>query len=250
MIQVVVLGAGNVATHLINAFSNAKTIDLVQVYARSQSSLDLVNQEVSKTTNLELLKKADVYIIAISDDAITDFSSQIEFKNALVVHTSGSVNMDAINDRFHRGVFYPLQTFTKNEDVDFSNIPICLEAQYNEDLVILEKLASAVSNNVYFINSKQRESLHLAAVFVNNFTNHMYYLGHQICNNEMVPFQILRPLIEETAHKISKTFPYKAQTGPAKRNDKQTIAKHLIQVPESYKEIYEVITNSITKTYE
>lgn len=250
MIEVVVLGAGNVASHFIDAFSNAESIDLVQVYARKRKSLDMLNHDIAKTTNLNQLKSADIYVIAIADDAIADFTSQLVLKNALVVHTSGSVSMDAIDDRFHRGVFYPLQTFTKNAEVDFSSIPICLEAQYNEDLVLLEKLASAISNNVYFIDSEQRESLHIAAVFVNNFTNHLYYIGHQICNEHMVPFQILKPLIEETAKKISNTFPAKAQTGPARRNDQKTIAKHLKHLPKEYQEIYKSITKSISKTYE
>ena len=171
MIQVVVLGGGNVATHLINAFSKADTIDLVQVYTRNQDSLDLLNCDVPTTTDLKKLKKAAIYVIAISDDAIPEFSLQLALKDALVVHTSGSVSMDALQGSFRRGVFYPLQTFTKNEAVDFSSIPICLEAQYNEDLVLLEELAASISSLVYFIDSNQRESLHLAAVFVNNFTN-------------------------------------------------------------------------------
>jgi len=157
MITAVILGTGNVATHLINAFSKSQNIVLAQVYGRKQESLDALSKDIVSTTELDQLKKADVYIIAIADDAIAKFSSQLAIKNdALVVHTSGSVAMECIDARFRRGVFYPLQTFTKNKSVDFSTIPICLEAQHNKDLLLLENLASTISNDVYFIDSKQR----------------------------------------------------------------------------------------------
>ena len=251
MIRVVILGAGNVATHLINAFSNAQNVSIEQVYARRQKSLDKYTNKVATTTNLDDLKTADIYIIAIADDAIAALSSLLPQKNkVLVVHTSGSVNINAIDERFRRGVFYPLQTFTKDQSIDFDSIPICLEAQHKEDLVLLEKLASSISGDTYFIDSEQRRNLHIAAVFVNNFTNHMYYIGHQICSEHMLPFQILNPLIEETARKVSTTFPVQAQTGPAKRKDENTVARQLNQVPKDYQEIYKTITKSIIKTYE
>lgn len=250
MIRVVLLGAGNVATHLIKAFSTAKKVELVQVYARTKKSLQRFQNLVDTTTNLSDLKDADVYIIAIADDAIGEFSSQLPNNNALVVHTSGSVTMNAIDNRFRKGVFYPLQTFTKGTKVDFSTIPICLEAQHDEDLQLLEKIGAAISNSVYFIDSKQRESLHLAAVFVNNFTNHMYHIGQTICDEHKVSFEVLQPLIQETATKIKTIAPLKAQTGPAKRNDQKTIEKHLKQLPKGYQNIYKVITTAITKTYE
>lgn len=252
MIRVVLLGAGNVATHLVNAFSNANNIDLVQTYARKKSSLKHIQKNnISTTTNLDDLKDADVYIIAIADDSISTFSSQLEIKkNALVVHTSGSVAMNAINNNFRKGVFYPLQTFSKEKSINFRSVPLCLEAEHNKDLVVLEKLASAISNAVYFINSKQRESLHVAAVFVNNFTNHLYHIGKTICSEHEVPFAILQPLIQETAKKILDLSPYDAQTGPAKRNDSNTITRHLEQLPNNYKEIYSLLTKSISNTYE
>ena len=251
MIRVVILGTGNVATHLINAFSNAQNVNVEQVYARRQKNLNKYTNKLATTTNLDDLKTADIYIIAIADDAIATFSSLLPKKdNVLVVHTSGSVNMNAIDGRFRGGVFYPLQTFTKDQLVDFDHIPICLEAQHKEDLVILENLASSISGDTYFIDSEQRKNLHIAAVFVNNFTNHMYYIGHQICSENMLPFQILNPLIEETAKKVSNTFPLQTQTGPAKRKDKNTLAKQLKQVPNDYQKIYKTITESIIKTYE
>ena len=250
MIRVSILGAGNVAAHLFHAFLKAPTVKLVQVYGRNSNNLIPFESKVDTTTNLNTLKKADVYIIAISDDAIAKFSSQLKSIDSLVVHTSGGVDMDVLSDTVRKGVFYPLQTFTKNKAVDFKGIPICIEAQHNTDLVLLEKLATAISNDVYIINSKQRASLHIAAVFVNNFTNHMYHIGHTICVKNTVPFEILAPLIQETAKKILDLSPYNAQTGPAKRNDTQTIAKHIAQLSGTNKKLYELITKSITSTYE
>jgi len=250
MIKVVILGTGNVATHLIKAFSIAKKVELVQVYTRTKNNLKAFENNVETTTNLSALKEADVYIIAIADDAISEFSSKLKLKNALVVHTSGSVSMENIDSRFRKGVFYPLQTFTKGKKVDFGTIPICLETQYNDDLLVLEKLASTISNAVYFIDSTQRESLHIAAVFVNNFSNHLYYVGKSLCSQHNVPFEILQPLIQETANKVQTIHPFDAQTGPAKRNDTNIISKHLDALPKNYQEIYALLTKSITKTYE
>jgi len=250
MLSVVIIGAGNVATHLLHAFTQASTIEVVQLYARSKKSLLPFKSSVATTHSLKELATADVYIIAVADDAITEVSKKFLLKNVLVVHTSGSVSMNALDGKFRKGVFYPLQTFTKGTIVDFNTIPICIEAVQNEDLVILEKLASAISDAVYFIDSEQREDLHIAAVFVNNFTNHLYHIGQQICDQNKVPFEILKPLIQETAAKVTKISPLEAQTGPAKRKDAKTITKHLHQLPENYKEIYALLTKSISNTYE
>ncbi len=250
MIRVVLLGAGNIATHLLYAFTEAAKIEVVQLYARSEKSLLPFKNTVATTSTLGNLAMADVYIIAVADDAIAEVSKKLLVKNALVVHTSGSVSMNTLKGKFRKGVFYPLQTFTKEITVDFSTIPICLEAAHNEDLLILEKLASAISDAVYFIDSKQREHLHIAAVFVNNFTNHMYHIGQQICDQSEVPFEVLKPLIQETAVKLTKVSPLEAQTGPAKRKDTQTITKHLDQLPKNFKEIYSLLTKSISDTYE
>lgn len=250
MIRVIILGSGNVATHLINAFLEAPTIDVIQVYGRNSNSLKQFENIVDTTNNLNTLKSADVYIIAISDDAISKFSSQIKLNNSLVVHTSGGANMQALDTSLRKGVFYPLQTFTKDKKVNFKTIPICIEAQHENDLLLLEKLASGISNEVFFIDSKQREILHVAAVFVNNFTNHMYHIGQTICEENTIPFKILEPLIQETAKKILDLSPYKAQTGPAKRKDTKTITKHLDLLSGENKKIYKLLTDSISTTYE
>ncbi len=249
MIKVIILGTGNVGTHLIQAFTKANEVELVQVYNRTKSALKSLKHEVNSTTSLKELKEADIYIITISDDAISKFSSQLQVKNKLVVHTSGSVSLDQLNSKNSKGVFYPLQTFSKDATIDFKNIPICIEAERNDDLVVLEKLASTISNQVYYIDSEQRKQIHLAAVFVNNFVNHLYKIGNDICAEHAIPKEILKPLIQETALKITTTIPFDAQTGPARRNDLQTIKSHLALVSDTNKEIYKLLTQSIQQTY-
>ena len=249
MISVIVLGTGNVGTHLINAFRKAKNIELLQVYSRKKSSLKNFEDQVSGTTKLAELKAADVYIIAISDDEISNFSKNLNVKDKLVVHTSGSVAMKALQTNANKGVFYPLQTFSKNNDVDFRNVPICLETENEKDLLVLEQVASAISNHVYFIDSAQRKHLHIAAVFTNNFVNHIYKIGFDICKRHHIPFETLHPLILETASKVVQNNPEKIQTGPAHRKDKKTIASHLALLSGDEKKIYNILTESIKKTY-
>ena len=227
MISVVIVGNGNVATHLTNAFLKADTISVTQINSRK----------------LEKIPQADVTIIAVSDDAIESVSSKI--KNSFVVHTSGSVALNSLKNSGNKGVFYPLQTFSKNREVDFYEVPFCLEAENNEDYQLLERLAKSIGNKVFSINSEQRKALHIAAVFVNNFTNHLYKIGNGICKEYHIPFEILHPLIKETVAKIETLSPEKAQTGPAIRNDQKTIKKHLDLLTENQQEIYRILTKSI-----
>jgi predicted short-subunit dehydrogenase-like oxidoreductase (DUF2520 family) len=250
MVKVIIIGSGNVAQHLIAAFQNSQNsgdeIELVQVFSRKRNSLINVIDGALITTELADLMEADLYIIAVSDDAISTVAAQLAFKNRLVVHTSGSVGLDVLDDNNRRGVFYPLQTFTKNKAVDFKTIPICLESENSTDFILLDKVAKTLSNNVFAINSEQRKALHVAAVFVNNFTNHLYSIGNEICQENQVPFEILKPLILETAQKIMTISPQEAQTGPAKRNDVKTIEAHqLFLSTENQSTIYKIITQSI-----
>ena len=146
--------------------------------------------------------------------------------------------------------FILLQTFSKNREVNMSAVPICLEAHHESDIKILEKLAATVSEKVYQVDSERRKALHLAAVFVNNFTNHLYHIGQKICEDSKLPTSILQPLIQETVGKIEQLSPRDAQTGPARRGDDETIKKHLEQLDSSeYKEIYRVMSESIGKLY-
>lgn len=243
MIKVILLGSGNVATHLFQAFSKANGVEVVQVFSRTMSK-DF--PETLQTSDYKEINAADVYIICVSDSAISSVSSQLSFENRLVVHTSGSTDINVLDSKNRKGVFYPLQTFTKNKSVDFSQIPICIETEVPSDFEIIEKLAKSVSNSVYLINGNQRKALHISAVFVCNFANHLYTIGNTICVKNNIPFEILHPLIEETAKKIKSLSPSEAQTGPAIRNDKKTIEKHIdFLTNENQKEIYKILTKSI-----
>ena len=248
MIDVIIFGNGNVASQLTKAFYKAKDCNLVQVYARSKPNNFIVKKNIDFTNTISKIKNAAVYIIAISDDSISEFSKQLNFQNKLVVHTSGSVGITDLKCTAKKGVFYPLQTISKHKKVNFKNIPICLETENKTDYKILEKLAKSISKKVYKINSEQRKSLHIAAVFVNNFTNHLYKIGNDICNEHQVDFTILKPLIKETANKIAHLSPKEAQTGPAIRNDIKTIEKHLNMLNSKQQEIYRLLTKSIQET--
>ena len=246
MIRVSIIGSGNVAQHLIVAFSKTTDIELVQVFARKDAAVAHLTSPDKIYTNFNDIIAADLFIIAITDDAITEVSAAIPFSNELVVHTSGSVSIEAIDNKNRPGVFYPLQTFSKSKEVDFKTIPICIETKSEKDFQILEKVAKSISNTVYKINSEQRKALHIAAVFVCNFVNHLYQIGNDICIENDLPFDILKPLIQETANKILTLSPYQAQTGPAKRKDIQTINAHLSFLSdENQKEIYKMLTKSI-----
>jgi predicted short-subunit dehydrogenase-like oxidoreductase (DUF2520 family) len=246
MIKVVLIGSGNVAQHLIKAFAKSNEIDIVQVFSRKKETLAQLVDSDKITNNFHTLAEADLYIIAVSDDAIAAVSSQLPFENRLVVHTSGSVSIDALDKKNRNGIFYPLQTFSKKAEVDFSQIPVCLESENESDFEFLTTVAQIISDKVYKINSEQRKALHVAAVFVNNFANHLYQIGNQICLENNVPFEILKPLIQETANKVMKLSPKEAQTGPAIRNDQQTIASHLDFLwDENQKNIYKTLTQSI-----
>jgi predicted short-subunit dehydrogenase-like oxidoreductase (DUF2520 family) len=227
MITVAIIGNGNVATHLVRAFLKVDTIQVTAINSRK----------------LEIIPEADITILAVSDDAIAQVSSKV--KNSLVVHTSGSFSINNLKNTKNKGVFYMLQTFSKDKEIDFSKVPFCLEAENKADYLLLEKLAQTIGIKIYSINSEQRKALHVAAVFVNNFTNHLYKIGNDICEENKVPFEILYPLIDETAQKIKMLSPQKAQTGPAIRKDKKTIKNHLDFLNNEQQKIYKMITKSI-----
>ena len=227
MISVLLVGKGNVATHLYEAFLKVNDVKVTQINSR----------------DLNVFPQADVAIIAVSDDAIAAVSSKITTN--FVVHTSGSVAINNLKNSSRKGVFYMLQTFSKDKKVDFHEVPFCLEAENETDYKLLETLAKLIGKKIYSINSEQRKTLHVAAVFVNNFTNHMYKIGNDICKENNVLFKILQPLIKETASKIEYLSPEKAQTGPAIRNDKKTIKNHLDLLNTNQQKIYKILTKSI-----
>jgi len=246
MVTISVIGSGNVAFHLINALQKAPDIQLIQVCAREKRNLLNILDSTVIVSNIADLKPVDICIIAVSDDAITEVSKSILFENKIVAHTSGSIGINDLSAKNKRAVFYPLQTFSKDKAIDFTAIPICLESEHLEDYLLLKKVASSISKFVYSIDSKQRKALHISAVFVNNFVNQLYQIGYEICDENNIPFDLLKPLILETAEKIKILTPREAQTGPAKRKDDKTIASHFAFLTDKKKkDIYTLMTQTI-----
>jgi predicted short-subunit dehydrogenase-like oxidoreductase (DUF2520 family) len=245
MVRVVLLGFGNVGQHLYKAMQASSHMEVVQIYSRSF----VENLPTPQTKKISDIEEAAMYIIAVPDDAIGHFSESLPFENRLVVHVSGGVHMKVLANKNRRGVFYPLQTFSKNKQVDFSKIPICVEAENENDLQLLKETGSYISEKVVEISSIEREQLHVAAVFVNNFTNHLYHVAERITANNGLDFNLLKPLIAETANKIETLTTSEAQTGPAKRNDSKTIQKHIDLLEGSeFLNVYKVLTNAISNS--
>lgn len=232
--EIVMIGSGNVATHLSRAFYAADH-KVKQVWSRSanhaQTLASIVNSEVCN--DLEgLYKYADFYIVSVVDDAIEEVLSKLHLPpSAIVLHTSGSTNISVLSSLFHEyGVFYPLQTFSKNVDVNIKSTPILLEASSTVVYNKIASLASSISDHVIPCNSKQRIMLHVAAVFACNFTNHLYSISRELLVENQLDFNLLRPLIKETAEKVMTQFPEDVQTGPAVRKDMLTLNRHRDQL--------------------
>jgi predicted short-subunit dehydrogenase-like oxidoreductase (DUF2520 family) len=251
--NIILIGAGNAASHIGLALYNAG-YKITQVYSRTKKSA----AALAKKTNAEAindLKKLDltasIYIIAVKDDAIAEVASQLKLKDKIVVHTSGTASIDVLqNVSKNYGVFYPLQTFSKNKAIDFRAVPICIEANNRSTASSLEYFAKSISSSVQKVNSDQRKIIHLAAVFACNFTNHMYAIAEDILVNNKLSLDVLKPLIEETANKIKSNSPLAMQTGPAIRGDKKTMDAHLklLSGNKKLKEIYKLMSESISKT--
>jgi predicted short-subunit dehydrogenase-like oxidoreductase (DUF2520 family) len=228
--RITLIGSGRVATQLgLQLHRMGKKI--VQVYSRHLPHAQILASQVAATPvdDLSALHGAtDIFIIAVADDAIGAVTKKLSAGDKVVVHTSGSTPMSALEGfATNYGVFYPLQTFTKAKAVDFTKIPFCIEASGDTVQQALFALAGELSQDVHYIDSRQRLALHTAAVFVSNFVNYMYLMGEEILHSANLPFHLLGPLIAETAGKISHMLPQQAQTGPALRNDAITINKHL-----------------------
>lgn len=248
-LSVSIIGGGNVAFHLVNFLCNKEEIEVKQLCNLSGFTSHFDAFTFDKITNISDLKVTDICIIAVKDEAIAEVSQALPFSNTLVIHTSGNTNMNVIDDKNRRGVFYPLQSFSKTKKIDFEYVPICIETENDQDFTLLRRFTEIFTSKIYKMDSHQRKMLHISAVFVNNFTNHLVEIGHKICKENSIPTEILSPLLSETFEKLEKLSPYDAQTGPARRGDKQTIENHIALLNGKEKEIYIKITDSILKTY-
>lgn len=244
MISVNILGYGNVGKHLSQALLELSGVELQEVYNRSLPTE--VREDVAFIDTITDLKPADITILTVKDDAIGSVSKAIPYEGNLVVHTSGSMPMSKLDAKNRRGVFYPLQSFSKGSEIDFHTIPICIEAEDKRDLTLLRLLGEKLSKSVQEISSEERKKLHLAATWVNNFTNHIFHLAANYLDENGLSFDLLKPLILETARKIQEIHPSAAQTGPAIRRDSATLQNHLNQMSDpQLKEIYKLLTESI-----
>ncbi len=254
--KIVLIGAGNMATHLGMKLVEVGE-EVVQVFSRDRlKALQLATEIGAGFTNdlNEISTEADLYFLAVHDDAIGTVAQQLFEKgldDKLIVHTSGATPTRVFDEAapgLNRvGAFYPLQSFSKIRKPDFQKIPICVDASRVEDLAILTRLAQLLSKHVFHINDEQRGTLHLAAVFVNNFTNHLFAVGEKIQTEAGLPFEMLLPLIHETVAKLADGPPATMQTGPAVRHDDATIQRHLRQLenqPE-LQAIYQILTKNI-----
>ncbi|MBO9673827.1 MAG: DUF2520 domain-containing protein [Sphingobacteriaceae bacterium] len=248
--KIVLLGSGNVASHLAKALK-AKGENVVQVYSPNFVHAKFLADGIAAeaVSDLNAVKTdADLYIISVKDDAIGSVAEALKGVSGLVVHTSGTTDIKVLSDQVKQaGVFYPLQTFSKSKEVDFASIPLCIEATDATQLEVLHQLASKLSKQVYELNGEKRKVLHLAAVFACNFPNHLYALANRVLQQNDLDFEIIRPLIAETADKVMVNLPENVQTGPAVRADETTINKHLSMLKDmpELQEIYQILSNSI-----
>lgn len=254
--RIVIIGAGNVAYSLAKAILNTNNFSLCQIYSRTIESARSIGVRtgVAYTDNiLEVYPDSDIYIYAVSDTALQNIIPSIHIReDALLLHTSGGISLDIFSKMPNsHGVIYPLQTFTKGRELDFKEIPLLLEWSDKKSCDILKKLAAELSDVNIEVDSYRRKLVHLSAVFVCNFTNHLYDLSSRFLEDNDMDFDILRPLIRETADKIMSMKPEYAQTGPAKRGDDIVISAHkkLMKKRENMMEIYDVMTESIFKLY-
>jgi predicted short-subunit dehydrogenase-like oxidoreductase (DUF2520 family) len=250
--RITIIGSGNVATHLGAALKNAGH-RIVQVYSPNLQNAAMLAYHIGAeaTDQLSVLSsETDLFIISVKDDAIIDVAKQVAPLGKLLVHTSGATSLSAL-ELFtdNAGVFYPLQTFSKTRELDFWQVPLCIEGASDDIIQTLWQLAHTISNSVHRVSSDQRKTLHLAAVFACNFPNYLYQAAYDLLRNNGLSFDVIRPLILETAQKVLQAIPASVQTGPAVRNDARTMQAHLdmLENNDQLKQLYQLLSQAIIK---
>ena len=232
--NIVIIGKGNVATNLDYAFRKR----------------GVACQMVSSREGLDQLPPANVYIYSVKDEALVEVVARVKGKEkALHLHTSGTMPITVFGaDKPHAGIFYPFQTFSKARVIeDFSTVPVFFEARGIDDISAVYSLALTITSHVYEASQQDRERLHVAGVFTNNFTNLMYTMAAELLKSTHIPFSALLPLIDETAAKIHSMAPRDAQTGPARRGDENVMNHHMKLLNEEQREIYRLLSDAIKK---
>jgi predicted short-subunit dehydrogenase-like oxidoreductase (DUF2520 family) len=250
MKTITLIGAGRVATHLGRGFATAG-YSLKQVYSRNIYRAEILAKIVQAEAIDDwddLSPDADLYIVSVSDTAIAEVAAKFPFQNKLIAHTAGGVNMEVLKPTGNRyGIFYPLQTFSLEKPVDLRKVPFCIEGFDAETTKSLEQVALQLSNSVHLIDSNQRHLLHIGAVFACNFTNHLYAIASELLERDGLSFDMLRPLIAETAAKAQGNNPASVQTGPAMRGDTDILATHTAELAHSpaYQNLYKLLSDSV-----
>ncbi|WP_299332238.1 Rossmann-like and DUF2520 domain-containing protein [uncultured Prevotella sp.] len=249
--KIVLIGAGNLATHLGKAL-HAAGHDMVQVFSRTMQSAETLASLLDAeplTDMAQVRDDADVYIFSVKDSALEQLISQLcGGEKKVFLHTAGSMPMSVFREKaLHYGVLYPMQTFSKQREVDFSIIPCFIEANDEFALKQIEGLAGQISHRVYQLSSEDRKYLHLSAVFACNFANHCYAASQELLQQHGIPFDVMLPLIDETAAKVHGMTPKEAQTGPAVRYDENVIGKQirLLENQPYFQKIYDCMSKSI-----
>lgn len=248
--RIVLIGAGNVATNLAKALCAKHEIE--QIYSRTLANAktlaDAVGCRNACSDFADIVADADFYIISVKDDAIASVVEAVPGNGAMWVHTSGSKPIDVFaGSRSHYGVFYPMQSFSKQITVDFSEVPFFIEGSSGADADSIMELARSLSHRVYAADSNTRRHLHVAAVFACNFANHVWTIADEVLAEAGLPFDVMLPLIRTTVDKLDKLSPVDSQTGPAVRCDYNVISKHLSMLSGDKHEVYDTMTKSIIR---
>jgi len=252
-LKIVIVGTGNVASHLAHAFKKNGQ-EVLQVVSRNPKKAESLAAELGIAHSSDYGKinpDSDVIILAVKDDAVAEVAEQIDADtNAVVAHCSGSMPLNILSRFKEYGVFYPLQTISKGKNTEGAELPICIEASSAASRKILKQLAGSVSGKVEIMDSGQRLKIHLSAVFINNFVNHLYLVAFDMLEKEGIDPAILKPLLLETAMKAIHNHPSSIQTGPAARHDKRTLElhRHLLNWHPEYKVIYDLISRGIERS--
>lgn len=246
VINISLIGTGRLSFNLMNEILDNKSLSLNQIYGRSKFRPKNISDQIEYIKEIKNLKKSDFYFIAVSDTEIEKISNKINSYDGIVIHLSGSTNINVLSIHKNHGVFYPLQTFSYDSNLSFKQIPILIEANSKINLSKIKKLADIFSKKVYKMNSSKRLVCHISATIANNFSNHMIVSAEKILEENKINKSIIKPLIFETFNKLNKMSAKDAQTGPALRNDYITIEKHVKQLVNSdFLDLYKEVTKNI-----
>ena len=251
--KAVIIGSGNVATNLARALTVAG-VEIIQVYSHTLGNAAALAGTIgAKATDKlgDIDDRADIYIISVKDDAIANVVESIPDNGALWVHTSGSTPIDVFHGRRkHFGVFYPMQSFSKQIETDFADVPFFIEADSDDTEHAITSVARTLSRRVFKATSEQRRRLHIAAVFACNFANHLWAIADDVLGEAGLPFDVMLPLIRTTVDKLNRLTPAESQTGPAMRRDSKIMQSHIDMLDDDKKLIYTILSDDIMKRHE